>query len=227
MQFSVFVLQAQRDALDVLMKAEKAKVDQWWKHRRRRIAEAEKPSDRSRLRGHYREQFAAAQRDGRLITCRDTLIVPAVAAELDDRGWHGPYDPMPDSARGAGRPWGSTGLGEGARYRVLVRLPAELGQHLQCACYWEMLDRVNQLEAFYDIYGDSPALPDPRPGEQPDAQAARYRDQLRAEIVTTGDILRAAIDRVTTKTDPPSHSLSPPLSHPTPSLTPTRERSRG
>jgi hypothetical protein len=206
MQFGVYIEPDQRKKLAALMDAERARIRRWWKPRKQRLAEIEKPSERAAARGRYKEKFAAAVESGRLVTSRDTFITPAVIGELDQRGWHGPYDPVPVAARGPGRRWGSTdiqgrsrpGSGEGrsSTRRIGVVLPDDVGTRLERACYWENLDRVGQLERFYDTFGDSPELPDPRPGETPDELAKRYRDALRSDITTTGDILRAAIARV-------------------------------
>jgi hypothetical protein len=194
----------QRAALLAIMQAEAIRRRQWWAPRKEQLDQVEKPTERSILRARFKREYAAAVESGRLISTRDTLIVPAVVAELDERGWRGPYDPLPVSARGPGRRWGSTNVGGDRRHLISVRLPADLHGRLERACYWETLDLVNQLEAFYDNYGDSPNLPEARPGEEPDALAIRYRDQLRADIVTTGDILRAAIDRVIKERPPES-----------------------
>lgn len=178
------------------MRVEAGRRHRWWAPRKEQLDQVEKPSERSILRARFKREYAAAVEAGRLISTRDTLIVPAVVAELDERGWRGPYDPLPVSARGPGRRWGSTSVGGDRRHLISIRLPADLHARLERACYWENLDLVNQLERFYDNFGDSPNLPEARPGEEPNALAIRYRDQLRADIVTTGDVLRAAIDRV-------------------------------
>jgi hypothetical protein len=193
--FAVYLTQDQRKQLAAVMDAERARIRLWWKPRKKRLAQIEKPSELAKARGRYKEKFAAAVEQGILVPSRDALLSPAVVAELDQRGWTGPYEPVPVAGRGPGRRWGSTTI-PGLTRRVVVELPTDIGERLNCACYWENLDLTSQLERFYDVFGDSPDLPDPRPGETPGAQAKRYRDQLRAEITTTGDILRAAVDRV-------------------------------
>lgn len=213
MQFSFTVTLDQRKHLAAVMTAERARIREWWRPRRKRIAKLEKPSERTVLRDKYKTQFAAACADSRFITSRTILIEPAVIAELDARGWRGPYDPLPVTALGPGRRYGSTAVVERTPMRedytgpgtcrIGVVLSDVVGTRLVRACYYEHLDLVSQLEAFYDVYGDSPNLPDPRPGETPGTLARRHRDQLRADIETTGDILRAAVDRVIA--NPPQH----------------------
>lgn len=215
MQFSVRITADQRQKLAALMAAEQARIKRWKRPRQMRIAKIEKPADRTIARGKLKKAFNAAVKAGKFIAKRDALIEPAVVAELDARGWVGPYDEVPEEHQGPGRRYGSTDIGQRYRkgdpfpggsttHRIGVVLSDEVGQRLVRACYHEHTHLVSQLEAFYGTFGDSPNLPDPRPGEQPGALARRYRDELRAEITTTGDILRAAIDRVIA--NPPQHT---------------------
>jgi hypothetical protein len=213
MQFGVYLTADQRKKLAAVMAVERARIRRWKKPRRERLANIEKPSDRAVLRAKYKQQFQDLCDAGAFITRRDILIEPHVIAELDKRGWHGPYDPLPLAARGPGRRYGSTDVvprrrpGEPytgpATRRIGVVLSDQVGARLERACYREQIHLINQLEAFYDVYGDSPVLPDPRPGETPNTVAKRYRDELRSEIVTTGDILRMAVEHVIA--NPPKH----------------------
>jgi hypothetical protein len=234
MQFGVYVTAGQRKELAAVMAVEKARIKRWKQPRQSRIAKIEKPADRTIARGKLKRDFNAAVRAGKFITSRDVLIEDAVVAELDERGWFGvvdddgvihPYPEVPEEFRGPGRRYGSTDVEQ--RYRVGDPFPGgsttrriglvlsdEVGQRLARACYHEHKHLVAQLEAFYGVFGDSPLLPDPRPGEQPDELAKRYRDELRAQITTTGDILRAAVDRVIANrrstADPhPRHDAAP------------------
>ncbi|WP_284741744.1 hypothetical protein [Amycolatopsis sp. RTGN1] len=186
----------QGEALRELMRAEQIRVSQWKAPHKREASKIENPTERAMLRAQQKKDFEEEVKAGRLITTRDTLIGPAVKAELDARGWTGPYDPVPPLGRGGGRRWGSTNIHGDKRHQISVRLDDDLHERLEAACFHETADLVNQLEAFYGNFGDSSHLLDARPGEEPTALAARYRDQLRSEIITTGDIMRAAIDRV-------------------------------
>ncbi len=178
------------------MRAEQLRISQWKAPRKAEIAKLKSPSARTKLRAQLKKELDDEISAGRLIITHDALIAPAVEAELDALGWGGPYEPLPLLARGGGRRWGSTAVHGDRRHQIAVRLDDKLHDRLQRACYHEQIDLVNQLEAFYETYGDSPDLPDGRPGEEPDALAARYRDELRAEILTAGDVMRAALDRV-------------------------------
>lgn len=154
-------------------------------------------SDRTRLHARHKAEEERAVQQGEWITKRETLIVPAVEAELDARGWIGRYrKPLPAWARGGGRRFGSTTIGGDKRLEISVRLPLAVQKRLERACHFEQEHLVEQLRAFYYRFGDSPAVPEPRTGAQPGDLERRYRDALRAEITTTGDILRAAVDRV-------------------------------
>jgi hypothetical protein len=205
MQFGVYLTADQRKRLAAVMAREQTRIRRWKKPRRERLAKIKSPIQRGIRRAKYKDEFKALCDARKFITRRDILIEPFVVVGLDERGWHGPYEPLPPAARGPGRRYGSTNVvprlpdepyaGPATR-RIGVVLSDKVGNRLESACYHEQIDLINQLEAFYEVYGDSPHLPDPRPGETPDALAKRYRDELRAEIVTTGDILRFAVDRV-------------------------------
>jgi len=98
------------------------------------------------------------------------------------------------AARGPGRRWGSTdiqgrsrpGSGEGRSYtrRIEVVLPDDVDTRLERACHWENLDLVSQLERFYDTFGDSAELPEPRPGRRRRKLAKQDRDTPRNDITT-------------------------------------------
>ncbi|MET8102226.1 hypothetical protein ABZV29_38235 [Streptomyces sp. NPDC005236] len=96
--------------------------------------------------------------------------------------------------------------------RLAVRLPVELGETLVRAAYWTSAPAVDALREWDTRWGDGPtailreamrrnggvsdldvlvAMLAPRP----EAAALDERARLRAQILTSGDLMRAALDR--------------------------------
>ncbi|GLW75335.1 hypothetical protein Kpho02_76320 [Kitasatospora phosalacinea] len=172
-----------------------------------------------------REKLAREREAGALAGSRDWLLVPGVRAELAARGWDKDWKPIPAGALAAGRRWGT----DPARYqdkhdegetkflgRLALRLPAEVGERLQRACYWHNAKIEAELQRWADQWGDGPevimresirehggvtmlaamgaALTSTPPMEELDRRA-----ELRAQVVTTGDLIRAALDHALTE----------------------------
>ncbi|WP_344458381.1 hypothetical protein, partial [Actinomadura kijaniata] len=101
--------------------------------------------------------------------------------------------------------------GGGYTHRLTVNLPHSLGDTVRRAAYWTSKDAVEALQDWADRWGDGidVALREAErngiPAElallaaagRPSApkSALEIRDRLRQQILTTGDVLRAAIDR--------------------------------
>ncbi|MFD8708153.1 hypothetical protein ACFV1W_37180 [Kitasatospora sp. NPDC059648] len=173
-----------------------------------------------------REKLTEEREAGRLAGSRDWLLVPGVRAELAARGWDHDWPPVPRGALAAGRRWGT----DPGRYesqhdegetrflgRLGLRLPREIGETLQRACYWHNAEIEKQLQEWADQWGDGPEvimresvrefggvtqLAGMAAGlaamNTPTADELVRRAELRAQVVTTGDILRAALDHVLT-----------------------------
>ena len=81
-----------------------------------------------------------------------------------------------------------------------VHLPDDVGELLVRACYWTSQPAVAKLQAWYDQHGDHwrGKLHNPAAqwrGAGPSHTDLREREQLIAQVVTTGKVLRQAIDR--------------------------------
>ncbi|MFI9324357.1 hypothetical protein ACIGXI_31875 [Kitasatospora aureofaciens] len=136
---------------------------------------------RQELRAERERERAA----GRLAGTRDLVVARALRAELIACGWDGQWSAPSPGAIGPGRRWGSTAAryqhAEGAaRFEasLTIRLPVALAEQLQRAVYWQSSAIEHRLRLL--------------------AGRAEHRDEvqpLQADLVTTGDVLRAAVRR--------------------------------
>ncbi|MGW3451074.1 hypothetical protein [Streptomyces sp. NPDC001076] len=171
---------------------------------------------RKKIRAEYRRLREA----GKLAGTRDLVVARAVRAELKRRRMDGAYDPIP--AEDASMPGRRVGTGphhyqrSGSEptkltARMAVRLPGALGDQLVRACHWTSAPAVAALWEWQTKWGDGPevilreaersgavtvidlwcAITAPRP----DADSIMEKAQLQAQVVTTGDIVRAAVKR--------------------------------
>lgn len=108
---------------------------------------------------------------------------------------------------------GDAGEEEERRPRLAVRLPADLGETLVRAAYWTSAPAVEELKAWDVRWGDGPTV---RLREAmrrngggvtdldvmfamlaplPEAAALVERERLRGQVITSGDLMRAALGR--------------------------------
>jgi hypothetical protein len=83
---------------------------------------------------------------------------------------------------------------------VHIDVPDDLGETLIRACYWTSQPAVDRLQAWYDEFGDHwrGRLHNERAhwaGRGPSLVDLAARERLIEQIHTTGQVLRAAIDR--------------------------------
>lgn len=185
-----------------------AAVDRQWVTTRRAalLAEAKAgkwPTGRvSQARRELALEHAALRAAGELRGTRGLLILPALVAQLDARGWTGRrWRRVPEAAR-RGRPWGAGD--QELRAKVVVQLPDDVAEVVVRGCYWTSLPYVRRLQAFYDEHGDHWR------GERHDGRLGRHdragnpvsgptveqlagKSRVLARIVTTGMVLRQAI----------------------------------
>ncbi|MEV5204916.1 hypothetical protein [Streptomyces sp. NPDC053720] len=172
----------------------------------------------SAARGRIRTEFERLRAKGKLAGTRDLVIAREVRAELKFRKMNGACEPVPvEDARAPGRPVGTRSRSGSVldptdlTGRMAVRLPADLGEHLTRACYWKSAPAVKALREWQEIWGDGPevlirqaeragaltvlSLMAAAMAPRPTADDLLEKARLQAMVVTTGDILRAAVDR--------------------------------
>ncbi|MEU2086764.1 hypothetical protein ABZ569_33455 [Streptomyces albus] len=174
----------------------------------------------SEARSAVRARFRRLREQGVLAGTRDLVVAREVRAELARRGMDGEYEPVPADAAGVpGRR-----VGTGPRHyqragdapttltaRMAVRLPSGVGEQLVRACHWTSAPAVAALWEWQTRWGDGPEVimrEAQRRGAvtvldvlcaglapRPDADSLLEKAQLQAQVVTTGDIIRAAVKR--------------------------------
>lgn len=201
-----------------------AQEEKEWLAERRKAHKGLRAGKLAQARARLRAELAAERAAGRLVGSRDLLLAQALREELASRSWDKEW-PVPQSgAIGPGRPWGAepgrhaAERGEdeldGFKGRLFVRFPAALGEQLRRACYWHCKETVEKLQAWADRYGDGAevmlreaerandgglpptAVLAAAMASRPSAAAIRERQLLRKQIVTTGDVVRSAVDRI-------------------------------
>ncbi|MFF8293636.1 hypothetical protein ACF068_31130 [Streptomyces sp. NPDC016309] len=219
MKFHVAVTEEALKALNAHRKAERDREERWVAARRQElIVPGMSRREVTAVRRDIRARVARMRRSGEFGGTRDDIVTRAVRQELRTRGLDRKWPKPPEGAVDApGRPWGtppSTPMGEGGyTKRVSVSLPYDLGDTVRRAAYWTSKAAVEALQEWADRWGDGVDVA-PREAERdhipaelalktaagrPSApqSALEIRDHLRAQILTTGDLLRAAIDRAT------------------------------
>ena len=191
------------DRLKAVVTAARQVERDWLAERRRLVAErvrAEKlrVAERDVLLDEIAETFAGLRASGTFAGTRTLVVLPQVYAVIEERGWADrSWRPVPPRAR-SGRPWGTHD--QHFQARVALTLPDELAETIARACYWTSLPAVTALQRWYDEHGDHwrGRLHDPQArwvGEGPSHADLRDREQLVAEVVTTGTVLREAIKK--------------------------------
>jgi hypothetical protein len=191
------------DRLAAVVKAARQVEKDWLAERRGQVAarvRAEKlrVAERDVLLDEVAETFAALRAAGQFRGTRTLVVLPQVHAVIEERGWTGrSWRPVPPRAR-SGRPWGTHDQHFAAR--VALTLPDDLADTIARACYWTSLPAVAALQRWYDEHGDHwrGRLHDPDArwvGEGPSHADQRDRERLVAEVVTTGTVLREAIEK--------------------------------
>ncbi|MFE1075163.1 hypothetical protein ACFW5W_28590 [Streptomyces sp. NPDC058783] len=219
MKFHVAVTEDALKALNARRKDERDREAEWVTARRKElITPGMSRRAAAAVRSDIRARVARMRRTGEFGGTRDDIVTRAVREELRARGLdHEWPNPPEGQVEAPGRPWGtppSAPMGDGGyAYRVSVNLPYSLGDTVRRAAYWTSKEAVEALQDWADRWGDGvdvalqEAQRDGVPAElalmsaagRPSAPKAalEIRDQLRARVLTTGDLLRAAIDRAT------------------------------
>ncbi|MFF0170234.1 hypothetical protein [Streptomyces prasinus] len=224
MKFHVAVTEEALKALNAHRKAERDREHEWIAARRRElIVPGMSRRAAAAIRRDIRAQVARMRRSGEFGGTRDDIVTRAVRQELRARGLDRKWPKPPEGAVDApGRPWGtppSAPMGEGGyTHRVSVNLPYNLGDTVRRAAYWTSKTAVEALQEWADRWGDGvdvalrEAERDGIPAELALASAAgrpsapqaalEIRDRLRAQILTTGDLIRASVERATGASQP-------------------------
>lgn len=224
MKFHVAVTEDALKALNARRKDEREREEEWIAARRKElILPGMSRRAAAAVRSDIRARVARMRRTGEFGGTRDDIVTRAVREELRARGLDRKWPKPPEGEIEApGRPWGtppSTPMGDGGyTERVSVNLPHSLGDTVRRAAYWTSKEAVEALQDWADRWGDGvdvalreaerdgipPELALMSAAGRPSApqSALEIRDRLRAKVLTTGDLIRAAIDRATAADQP-------------------------
>jgi hypothetical protein len=168
------------------------------------------------VRRDIRAEVAAKRRSGEFGGTRDDLVARALREELSTRGLDRDWPEPPEGEVDApGRRWGtppSQPMGSGGyEKRLSVNLPHDLGETVRRAAYWTSREAVEALQEWADRWGDGVEVAmreagrDGIPAElalmvasgnlSAPQSVLEIRDRLRERVLTTGDLIRAAVDR--------------------------------
>lgn len=217
---SSFHLALRANALEALNRraeAEQMREKAWLnRQRQERLETGLSRREAAAIRRELRVELAARRAAGEFAGTRDLVLTQAVREELRarklDRKWPKPPEGELDAP---GRRWGtppSLPLGEGGYdARLSLKLPHSLAETVRRAAYWTSVEPVRLLQEWDDCWGrageivarDSElsgapvdlALAEAAMRPSAPQAALEAREKLRAQVLTTGDLLRAAVDR--------------------------------
>ncbi|MEU1312577.1 hypothetical protein ABZ419_27310 [Streptomyces cinnamoneus] len=224
MKFHVAVTKESLKRLNAYCKDERKREERWIAERRQELLIPGMPRRAAAaIRRDIRVQVTQMRRTGEFAGTRDDIVTRAVREELRARGLDRKWPKPPEGELGApGRPWGtppSQPMGAGGYTdRVSVNLPYDLGDTVRRAVHWTSKTAVEALQEWADRWGDGidVALREADRGGIPaelalmvaagrpsaPQSALEIRDRLRAQILTTGDLIRASVERITGKSQP-------------------------
>ncbi|QES51949.1 hypothetical protein DEJ50_33085 [Streptomyces venezuelae] len=121
------------------------------------------------------------------------MLAPGLQAGLEHRGLLKEWEPVPPDAPRAGQILGGTGRVRGGADRPAgCRAARGAVAVADAGGYWTNQPHVQALQAWTDQWGPGPAAG--RSAAPPEAIAERA--QSTAQVVTTGGVVRAALERV-------------------------------
>lgn len=159
---------------------------QWWADQHARALTIEAATERRQALAELREERDRRRLTGLHFDTRSAIVAFYVREEMDARGWRSRRWPPVRSGEAsmAGRRWGSPNRSEGEFDASLaVHLPDGDGELLRRATWRVSAPATRRLQQIGQIIG-----PVPRAVRQ-------ERDQLVATVITTGDVIRAAVER--------------------------------
>jgi hypothetical protein len=173
------------------------------------IETAGKPSLTDERLAIYRAERDRLVAAGDLAASRADVLRHALSAHITEQGWRDKrWRPIPPGEHGPGRRWGTRHQQFDAT--VTVEAPEAEGELVRRVAYWSSAKPTRELRAWTDRHGRGPAAgADPPAAGGDPAAAARVanrasrralaeRDELRAQILTVGDILRDVLARAAT-----------------------------
>jgi hypothetical protein len=178
---------------------------QWRRPWEQRIRDCSKAVDKAEVQRDYRAERDRLIAAGELAFTRQQLLRQTLLAYIDTKGWRRrKWKTIPPGEDpGPGRRWGA---GHSHYETSLAFNCADSdGELLRRVAYWQSQPAVEELVKWTDRWGRGPAavgdMPEAVQGlamvasalKSPRLKHIQQRDQLRGQILTTGDILRQVI----------------------------------
>lgn len=222
MRFVIVLPEDDLEALNLAAAEVVEREDAWWAEATRLVHEAHPGAGGAESRRARREAFDdlrtrrnTARAEGRLLGSRARLVAWHLERALDEMGWSSTDWPaLPAEGTRAGRRWGSPNRSRRDRSepllgaRLAIDLPPALGEQLRRACYWHSEPAIKALQEWADRFGPGPAALEAigrydlamlltilqrENGTGPRGDDLAERERLRRQVVTTADVLRAAV----------------------------------
>ncbi len=182
MKFELVIETARLTALNELAAVYAEQAAEWWEDGLAAAHALDSPADRRHALAQLRERRKDRRKAGQHLDTRSALVAFYVRAELDQRGWSGrTWRPVPPGESAMpGRRWGVANDGQ-LTADISVSLPYEDGELLRRATWNVSAPATRRLQQIAKLTG---GLPWPVREEQA---------RLRREVVTTADVIRAAV----------------------------------
>lgn len=166
------------------------RADAWWSARRRAVVALPRAVQRRAAREELAALGVSLRRRGLLLDTAGAIMTHHVGVELAVRGWDREWDPVVGGAGVVpGRRYGSVQNG-GPRWsgRLQVRLAEEVAERVVRATYWVSAEATAGLLGLADARAEGVVSP---------VEYGRRYAELAGRVVTTGQVLRAALIRAT------------------------------
>jgi hypothetical protein len=220
MQFLVAVREGTLESLATVVKVAADQERAWWNEQllqvdRAVLAVAQGPDHygaRRELMAQARALRARRRAAGELLGSRNRLVAHSAAQVLAQNGWDTDWPPIPVEAVSArGRRWGVAPNDPPFEERLPLDLPSAVGSQIKAAAYWVSAEPTRHLQEWFNRWGDGPIVTDREGGEiaawgrfahelgralghGPHREDFAERQGWRAQVLTSGDILRLAVD---------------------------------
>lgn len=182
MRFEVAVRPEMLAELDAMAAEYKPAAEEWWQTARAAALAVVSPAERRQALAELREERRGRRASGQYFDTRSSIVAYYLHAELDRRGWlarRWPQVPRGEASM-SGRRWGI--LNDGTLTSALaVHVPSADGELLRRATWKVSAPATRKLQRLA-LMGD----------ELPPALALQQA-RLRAQVVTTAAVIRAAV----------------------------------
>lgn len=185
-KFEVAVEDGVAEQVGTVVQAHVDEAAAWWKTRLAQVQAIGAPAVRRSALADLRAERERRRAAGEHFDTMSAVIVHQLIAVLDEKGWRARrWRPIPhNEGELPGRRWGVAPNSRGELTgRLRVHLPADLAELVRRATWWTSAPATAKLQALAGFRTLSPDQLD-------------ERERLRAQVITTGDLIREAAERL-------------------------------